>query len=512
MKQVIQLERDDDLASLRTRLETSEFSHVVLVVPREYPYLTNDPSLQLLRRAAQDAGVEVALVTRDEDIVERARDYGIPCFDTVGQARRDNWRMKTQPHGLLAPLLTYEVDAPERTGLAHPRPQTTLSVENLREWRLPLALIALITILFFTALILFVPAANVRLMPASIPLTLASDITIDPTTTAVSSGTRTIPARRISQSVVASSSLRTSTTRNLPDARSTGTVIFTNRREEESVIPPGTIVKTSAGVPIKFTTATTTTIPAGSNSRVEAAIQAVDPGPTGNVKELAINVIEGSLALEATVINLKPTVSGTVKPVRVVTAADKANLDAQLTAQLKKQAADALKPLLKENEYILTDSIVLDVGDKTFDRTVDEPADVLNLKINTDAYALAVDPDDLELLIRTLLERQMQAGYQMLPGGIKVDSLTNGKYQPNSTILKASLRATGTATPQVDPAKVSRALQGKSAGDAAAYLTSQIQLAQPPSINITPPLWNRIPFFSFRIAVFVDQPTTATPK
>jgi hypothetical protein len=505
MKQVIQLEKDDDLASLRTRFETSDFSHVVLVVARGYPYLNNDPSLQLLRRAAQDAGVEVALVTRDEDVVERARDFGIPTFGTVGQARRDNWRMKTQAHALLAPLLTYEAGAPERVGLSRPRSLTTLSVENLREWRLPLALIALITIVFFTAIVLFVPAANVRLVPASLPLTLATDLTIDPTISQVSSAARTIPARRITQSVVASASLRTSTTRNLPDARSSGTVIFTNRREEESVIPPNTVVKTSAGVPIKFTTVTTTTLPAGSNSRVEAAIQAVDPGPSGNVKELAINVLEGSLSLEATVINLKPMVSGTVKPVRIVTAADKTNLDAQLTAQLKKQAADALKPELKGKEYILPDSIVLDVGDKTFDRTVDEPVDVLNLKINTDAYALAVDPDDLELLIRVLLEKQMQAGYQMLPGGIKVDSLTNGKYQPNSSVLKASLRATGNATPQVDAAKVSRALQGKSADEAATYLKSQIQLAQPPTISISPPLWNRMPFFGFRIAVFIDQ-------
>lgn len=511
MKQVIQLERDDTLASLRARFETSDFSHVVLVIPRDYPYLHNDPALQLLRRSAQDTGLEVSLVTRDDELVERARDFGIPCYGTVGQARRENWRMKSQPHALIAPLLTYDAGGPDRTGFAFRRDQARLSTENLREWRLPLFMIALITIIFFTALVLFVPAANVRIIPASIPLTLASDLTIDPSASSVSSATRTVPARRITQQVVASSALRTSTTRNLPDARSSGTVIFTNRREQETVIPPSTVVRTSAGVPIKFTTVTTTTIPAGSSSRVEAPIQAADPGPSGNVKELAINVIEGSLALEATVINLKPTVSGTVKPVRVVTTADKTNLEAQLTAQLKKQAADALQSSLKENEFIPSDSIVLDVGDKTFDHSIDEAADVLNLKINTDAFALAVDPDDLELLIRALLEKQMQSGYQMLPGGIKVDSLTNGKYQPNSTVLKASLRATGTATPQVDPAKVSRALSGKSAVEAVSYLTSQIQLAQPPTITITPPLWNRMPFFSFRIAVFIDQ-QTATQK
>lgn len=507
MKQVIQLEKDDDLASIRTQLQGAELSQVVLVIPRDYNLLNNDPALQLLRRAAQDAGIEIALVTRDPDLAERGNAFGVSSFGSVGQARRAQWRMRRLERPSFGDQAALAVGNPEN--LFRKNSPTALTFDKLREWRLPIALIIVVIFFFFVAAILVVPAANVRIVPASIPLSLTSDIIIDPTIAQVNSETRSVPARRISHEITGNAQLRTTTTKSLPDARSSGTVIFTNLRDEETMIPQGTIVKTSAGVTIRFTTATTATLPAGANSRVETAIQAVEAGLGSNVKELAINVIEGSLNLEARVINLKPTASGTVKPVRVVTAADKANLEAQLTQQLKKQAADELKKEIKGDEFIPADSVVLDDGDKIFDHTVDEPADILNLKLNTDAYGLAVDPEDLESLVRALLQKQIQTGYLMLPGGAKVDALTNGKYQ--GVALKASMRATGYMTPQLDAGKVSRALQGKSVDEAASYLSNQVRLAQPPSINVTPPGWNRLPWFTFRIAVFIE-PQTVTQK
>jgi hypothetical protein len=508
MKQVIQLEKNDDLASIRTQLQAAELSQVVLVIPRDYALLANDPALQLLRRAAQDAGIEIALVTRDPELVERANAFGIASFSSVGQARRAQWRMRQ-----LARTALDEKVAPKNGASGHEdlgRQSFPIATPfDLREWRLPLALVAVVLMFFFVAAIFVVPAANVHIIPASIPLSLGSDIIIDPTIPQVNSETRSVPARRITHEVTGNAQLKTSASKSLPDARSSGTVIFTNLREEETMIPQGTVVKTSGGVPIRFTTTTTATIPAGVNSRSpETIIQAVDGGLGSNVKELAINLIEGSLNLEARVINLKPTASGTVKPVRVVTAADKANLEVQLTQLLKKHAIDVLAKEIKDNEFVPPDSVVLDVGDKIFDHAVDEPADVLNLKLSTDAYGLAVDPDDLDALVRALLQKQIQAGYLMLPGGVKVESLTNGKYQ--GPALKTSMKATGYMTPQLDASKVGRALQGRSQDDASLYLASQIRLAQPASINISPPGWNRMPWFAFRIAVFVEPQSVSS--
>ncbi len=506
MQQIIQLQPEDDIASIRARLEAVDLSYVVLVVPRDCPALETGRGLQLLRRAAEDTGVEVGLVVQEGKIRERAVEFGFPVFTSIDAARHGGWRMQ--------PLAKSQTLAPEQLTrgsgawlpffFSRDGNAAALSLDRIREWRLAIAVIIAVAFLLFGAAILLVPVANVRIVPASIALTLSTDAIIDPTITQVNAETRSVPARRITREISGTAQLKTVTTKGVPDARSTGTVIFTNLRTEETTIPPGTVVKTSAGVPIRFTTTTTATLPAGINSRVEVPVQALDPGPSGNVRELAINRIEGSLNLEANVINLRPTVSGNVKPVRVVTEEDKRKLEAQLLRQLQQQSASILQQAIKPQEFIPPDSVVLDVNDKTFDHSVDDPADVLNLRMTADAYGLAVDPDDLDSLVGALLQKQMQPGYQLLPNGVQSDVLLGGKYQ--GVALRVPIRGIGNATPRIDVNKVSSVLQGKTADEAAALLSNAVKLAQPPEINISPMGWNRMPWFGFRIAVFVEPP------
>jgi hypothetical protein len=321
----------------------------------------------------------------------------------------------------------------------------------------------------------------------------------------VSAETRTIPARRINKEISGTLQLRTTVTKTVPDARSTGTVTFTNLRAEEITIPPGTIVRTSAGVPIRFSTQTTVTLPGGVNNRVDAPIQAVDPGPTGNVRELAINTVEGSFALSLRVINTKPTVSGTLRSVRVVTADDKKKLEEQLLQQLKQQAPGVLNVGLKPGEFIPPDSILVDIQDRQFDRAVDEPADAVTLKATANAFGLAIDRADLEAVMETLLEKQLQTGYRLLENGVAVEILPGGKFQ--GIQLRQPIRAIGYAIPQIDPAKVAAGVQGKSIEEAQAFLASRLTLAQPANIRIVPPFWPRLPWLAFRIAVFIEEPT-----
>ena len=494
MQQIIQLKPEDDLASIRARIDAAELSHIVLVVPRGCAALETERGMRMLRRAADDAGAQIALVAHDEDARDRAGLFGLPSFSSIAQAQRTRWKM--QP---LTP------DAAQST-LNPPPPEsvTPKPTELIKRWWVAIATVVVAVVLICVGAILFVPAASVRIVPASVALTMTTDVLLDASMNQVSSELRAIPARRILREINGTAQLKTTTTKNTPDVRSAGTVMFTNLRSEETTIPAGTVVKTSAGVPIRFTTITTATVPAGVNSRVEAQIVAVDPGTSGNVKELAINVIDGSLNLEARVINLKPTVSGTLRAVKVVTADDKTKLQAQLLQQLRQQGVDLLKQELKPGELIAPDSVLIDTDSASFDHTVDEPADVLNLRITATAFGLGVDQGNLDLLARALLQKQLQPGYTLLPNGVQVESLPGGKY--NGVLLRMPFRAVGYTTPQIDAAKVARALQGKSMDDARAYLASAINLAQPPEINVTPLGWFKMPWFSFRIAVFVEPP------
>lgn len=497
MQQIIQLKPEDDIAAIRARIELAELAFLVLMVPRDCALLQTSAGMQLLRRAADDLGVQIALVVHDEQIREHAEEYGIPVFHSLASAQRTHWRMSppmrpTEKHS--APTLA---DMPERTSF-------TLSPKSMKEYRAAILLAVMVLLLLCVAAFLFAPTAQVRLAPASVAFTTNTDILVDSSMPQIDASTRSIPARRLLHEISGTLQLKTTTTKNMPDARATGTVVFTNQRTEETTIPPGTIVRTSGGVPIRFTTTTTTTIPAGVGNRAEAPIQAVDPGPGGNVQEVTINTIEGSLALAVRVINTKPTVSGNVRPVKVATADDKKKLEDQLLKQLLQQAPALLNTNLKPNEIIPPDSVLVDASDKLFDHAVDEPADVLTLKMTADAFGLAVDQDDLNSLVELTLSKQLQEGYQFLPQGIQVDFASGGKYQ--GIQLRQPIRAVGYAAPQLDPAKVARALQGKSIDEAKTFLSNSVSLARPPEINVSPMGWFRMPWFAFRIAVFVETP------
>lgn len=499
MYQVIQLQPDDDIVAIRARIERADLARLVLVVPRACAFLHSASGLPLLRRAADDLGAQIALVVHDDALRERAHEYGFPVFNSLTQAQFARWKM--QPPARTTALRTANLPPP-------PPPESvteSFAARVLREWRVPL-LVGSGALLFLCVIaLLFVPTAQVYLIPAPMTLTTTTDIVIDSSNPTVSSAARSVPARRILRETKGTASLRTTTTKTMPDARATGTVLFTNLRAEETIIPQGAIVMTSAGVPIRFTTTNTVTVPSGIGARAEAPIQALDPGPAGNVKELAINAVEGSLALAVRVINTKPTTAGSVRPVRVVTEADRKKLEEQLLAQLKQSAPAVLQAALKPEEILPPDSVLVYPTDKLFDRAVDEPADVLNLRMNVDVFGLGVNKDNLNLLMGTLLQRQLPAGYQLLPNGVRVDWLAGGKYQ--GIQLRQPVRAVGYAAPQLDPGKVAAALQGKSVGDAKAYLASQAQLAQPPEIRVSPPGWPLLPFLAFRIAVFIEAPT-----
>jgi hypothetical protein len=497
MQQVIQLTLEDDAASIRAKIDTAELSHLVLVVPRGCVALETERGVRMLRRAADDAGAQVAIVAHDEDVRDRAEQFGIPSFSSIAQAQRTRWRMKPlTPEGAQSLLNPPPPESVTR-GAVNPS-------EWVRRWWGTLTVIVAACMVLCIASVLFVPAANVRIVPSSVALTMTTDVLLDASLSQVSSGLNAIPARRILKEIRGSGQLKTTTTKSLPDARASGTVVFTNLTSEQVTIPPNTLLKTSTGVPIRFTTVTTATVPAGVNSRVEAPIVAVDPGPSGNVKELAINTIEGSLNLQVRVINLKPTVSGTVHPVRVVTEDDKKKLQAQVMAQLLQQGLAALQTDLGPNEFLAPDSVQINPDSVTFDHTVDDPADVLNLQIAATAFGMGVDRGNLESIARTVLQKQVPSGYALVPNGIRVEPLTGGKY--NGVLLRMPYRVVGYTTPQIDTSQVARALQGKSIDDAKAYLSGEINLAQPPEINVTPPGWFRLPWFAFRIAVFVEPP------
>ena len=68
------------------------------------------------------------------------------------------------------------------------------------------------------------------------------------------------------------------------------------------------------------------------------------------------------------------------------------------------------------------------------------------------------------------------------------------------------VRAALLATPIIDHSKLIADLNDLPIEEAREKLGQRVDLAEPPKIKITPSWWGRMPFFGFRMVLFVKTP------
>ncbi|HID86624.1 MAG TPA: hypothetical protein EYP55_04495, partial [Anaerolineae bacterium] len=351
MRQVIHLEPDDDLAMIRSRLERAGGREVLLVVPWRCRALRNLVHLRLLRRYANSLGLAVALVARDSTTRVLAREAGFSVFYSVWRGQRARWRpLEPKILAPTRPLAGTESPSQKR------RIPAWLSPRALARGFLGLVGFALLILCLLAMGLLILPMATITLTPATETLSETMEIQADPELTAVDYERVQIPARLVERVIEGQAEAPPAATRDVADARASGTVIFINKRNEPTTIPEGTLVSTSAGTIIKFRTVEEVTLPPQVGGRAQVSILAVDPGPSGNVKAWTINTVEPSLAHLVNVVNDAPTSGGSVKRVGVVTAEDRRRLRESLLQRLQQEAANALQGELGEDEFLAQES------------------------------------------------------------------------------------------------------------------------------------------------------------
>ncbi len=90
---VVELQPQDDLASVRHRLSWLGGGRVVLVLPWDIHFLSHGLDFGLLRREAERRQLEIAIVSADPDRRRVARGSGFPAFASVEEAQESTvWR------------------------------------------------------------------------------------------------------------------------------------------------------------------------------------------------------------------------------------------------------------------------------------------------------------------------------------------------------------------------------------------------------------------------------------
>ncbi len=496
MEQIIYLEDDDDIASIRDRLDWAQSKQVLLVVPPGNKVLASTLNLKLLQRHAANLALEVALITKDRVTQELAYELGLPFFSSAARAQRRGWHGGARAEELPARVRKLEGKQPRL-----PSPLQGESPQLVQQ---------IIALFFFGALLLpllagamlVVPSATVTLRPAIEPISEIMEVQADPEVEQIDYESGRIPAGVVQVEVEGTGQIPTSAKKDAADTRATGTVIFVNQREAPIAIPLGTGVSTSSGTTIRFTTVETETLPA--RGMAEVNIIAVDPGPSGNVQRHLINTVEDQgLALQVKVINDKPTGGGNVRQVGVVTQADKDRLKASLLQELQQRAYARLLEQLKEQEFIPPQSLVVVVIDEIYDTFVEEEADALGLKMRIRASGTAYGGHHANILVLHRLQVRVKEGYRLIQQGLEFrpGEVTKVENRKVTFVMKAS----GLVAAQIDASGVRDLIRGQPVAAAEEYLHQRLPLREKPTIQVTPHWLGRVPWLPFRIHISVEE-------
>ncbi len=551
---VLEAPADISAAGLRQLLRQVESGRVILVLTRgrarngSAPAVTRDwaayqrdggPAaetglvlLHSLRRQADAQGVDVALVTRDERLRTQAAEVGLPVFGSVQGAQAHPWRLAPSQLEFIPPSPARDVREPvsvKRRGRLVARFRTVQLASGQRRplpFLLETLLLLGVLLLFVTAIsavaAFIVPAATVRLVPAKEPLAETITVTARSDVEAANMSQRVLPARRIGQRVEVEGTIQATGVEFAPDQPAQGVVVFTNRRAEAQQIPPGTVVATSTGSNVSFETVQPVTLPGGVGSQVTAPIQALEPGPVGNVRAFSINTIVGPLAVTANVINPSGASGGSVIEAPVVKQADKDALRAQLEGQARQKAYLALGELLREGEFVPSETVGTLVIDETYDRFTDEAADEVTLRLRMLATALAVDGAAADEMALRAMGEKIPRRSQMLSDSVRFNrGPATVSQEGDVVVISFPNTASSVVVLDIDPAAVRSAIRGMRPAEAIAAMQANWRLQTAPELTLGPdwiepllrrldfdwlpfPVADRVPWLPFRTQVNVQ--------
>ena len=508
--QIIQLEAHDDTVSTREKMGWSQTSRIVLVWPVRGMVLDRRLDLVLLQRHAASLGAQLALVTRNEEILFHARELGIPTFDSKKKAQAARWRVGRRRRLRLVRRAP-RPDLEELRKLAHPR---EAEWRNRPDVRLSVFLISLLALL----------AVLAALLPSS-QITLSPDTQLQQITLPVTASTRftvanlagELPAHPISVVVEARGNITTTGQVPVPQFPSTGSVKFTNLTEHAVAIPLGTMVTTLGDEVIRFATTQSGLVDAGPGESTSLPVKAVTPGSQGNLPANSLQAIDGPLGLELSVTNTFVTSGGIDQPARAPAPMDRTLLYNQLFATLRKTAAKELElradsggesSALSDDDFPIPVTLQFKrILEQTYDPPAavqNQPAEQLHLTLRLEFEALAVSGQDLDGLALPVLDANLPSGYRPLPGTVKIQHLSSPALD---TAGDAHWQVQFSRTLQNDLSqdRVVRIVKGKPVARAVKDMLAQLPLQSLPVIRQEPAWWPYLPVLPMRITILLKE-------
>src|SRR5499427_4330754 len=217
-QELVFLDADDALGTIRSKLESSSAEEIFLVIPRRSSVLRTPLEFRLLARIANEMSSETILVTDDPSRRRLANQEGF-------RTRRG---LRTLKHLMLGPDQN-----PPRFVVPDWVPLPTAT-----------SFFSLLGLLIVAGLLVFgfYPQMHVTLVPQTRTVNQSVDVTVDPDAKSPDASSGTLPASVISVPVDVSGSVQIPSDRTIGSDKAHGEAIVTSQRSSTSSLPKGSKV------------------------------------------------------------------------------------------------------------------------------------------------------------------------------------------------------------------------------------------------------------------------------
>ncbi len=490
--QIITLESHDDLISVRDKFSWAKTPRILLVWPKYEKIALRLLDLKVLHRHADSLGAQLGLVTRRANVKRDAESLGIPVFKSTAAAQKKLWpdsaprsrRIPKAPRRDLRKIrdTVYEKESAWRTSLLGRVITFTAGV------------IAVLTVAG-----IFIPRAALTLSPEvqiqNVVIPVAANLSFESV-----SVTGDIPAQTISVAVTAEQTLTVTSAISVPTSKSKGIVRFTNLSQVDVDIFAGTIVSTESS--IKFVTLRKTLLPAGLKKFVDVPVQALELGVQGNVQAEKIVLVEGPLALTASVTNPDAMSGGANSRLTGATEDDRARLRNALMVTLRREAEAKMRAQINPDDVLLMDTLeAAENVEEVFNPAAGQPGRSLILTMQAEFSAQYVSEDNLNMLSLSTLNSSAPYGFEST--ALPTYKIITDPSTDASGVSHFELEVTRTLLRQVDRMQVFSLVRGHQSQSVKTDLVSELSLRAPPEITMTPVWWPWLPLIPFNISVEV---------
>lgn len=497
--QIIQLNTNDDIVSLRDKLSWCQTRRIVLVWPDDGRVLNHKLDLLLAKRYATSLGSILALVTKDDEVLFLARQVGIPVFASSAQAQDQEWiensnkqhDLSQQSHHIKLDSLRKSIRTQSPAWMEHPA---------IRYLCLGLSLMALLAMAIF-----ILPGAKIYISPREEIQFIKLDLIADPSATTINISSGSVPTYFKEVIVEGSDTITATGTMTIPDEPASGMIKFINRSKVSITIPVGSVVTTLGSDPVRFKTTSMTDTVINPGKSVLLEVQAIRPGTSGNLPHDSLTAIEGEMGLGLAVTNPEATSGGLDASVPIPSAQDLYTLSDQLKTRLLQEGLAKLQSTLPIDDTLIPPSAtIIQVLEETYNPTTGVPAEQEELTMRLKIRFQVVSGKMLHSLVEPILDSSIPPGYTPVINTLVINPVSTPGMRVDgkaywTVFVNQKLRA------DLPTAQAIESIQGASARDAVARLSESLPLAEPPSIVLMPSWWPKLPLLAMRIALVQDD-------